>query len=686
MKRLLLSTLALSLLANVAHAADPSPTTIVAKATALGSGIHPENMDKAVRAQDDFYRYAQGAWLTANEIPADKSDWGTFMKAREDVQQQLRTIVESAARDGNRRAGSDLQKIGDLYNSFMDEKRLNALGIAALKSELAHIAALKDKAAIPKLIAHFHEISVNTPIRASIGQDSKNSSQYAVEVSQGGLGLPNRDFYLKQDDAKMADVRAKYKAHIERMLTLAGEKNVTTQADNIIALETALANAQWTAVENRDPVKTYNKLSAGELNKMTPAFNWTTYLQSAHMQGKVNDLIIQQPSFIKGLDDSLNNFSLDAWKSYFSWHLISTYSPFLSSDFVNEDFAFKGATIAGIKENRTRDKRGVALTDQILGETLGKIYVEKYFSPEVKQRTEKMVGYFLEAFKQSIETLDWMSPETKKQAQIKLSKISVKIGYPRQWQNDTGLTIKSDDLVGNLLRARKAHYDREVAKLGKPIDREEWHMTPQTVNAYYSETMNEIVFPAARLQSPLFDVTAEDAFNYGALGISIGHEISHAFDDQGAQYDGNGNLRNWWTAEDQEKFKKKTASLVDQYATYSPVPGYVLNGKLTLGENIADNAGIVMALRAYKLSLQGKPAPVIDGWTAEQRLFMGLAQARRGKSREQRSITLVKTDPHSPGEFRVNGSLVNHPDFYTSFDVKPGDKMYLPPEKRVSIW
>ncbi|MFZ6875599.1 M13 family metallopeptidase [Undibacterium sp. Di27W] len=686
MKRLLLSTLALSLLANVAQAADPSPMTIVAQATALGSGIHPENMDKAVRAQDDFYRYAQGAWLSANEIPADKSDWGTFMKAREDVQQQLRTIVESAARDNNRRAGSDLQKIGDLYKSFMDEKKLNALGIAALKGELTHISAMKDKAAIAKLIARFHEIGVNTPIRAGIGQDSKNSSQYVVDVSQGGLGLPNRDFYLKQDDAKMADVRAKYKAHIEKMLTLAGEKNATAQADNIIALETALATAQWSAVENRDPVKTYNKLSVGELNKMTPAFNWTTYLQSAHMQGKINELVILQPSFIKGFDDSLNSFSLDAWKSYFSWHLISTYSPFLSSDFVNEDFAFKGATIAGIKENRTRDKRGVALADQILGETVGKIYVEKYFSPEVKQRTEKMVGYFLEAFKQSIETLDWMSPETKKQAQIKLSKISVKIGYPRQWQDETGLTIKSDDLIGNLLRARKARYDREVAKLGKPIDREEWHMTPQTVNAYYSETMNEIVFPAARLQSPLFDVTAEDAFNYGALGISIGHEISHAFDDQGAQYDGDGNLRNWWTAEDQEKFKKKTASLVDQYATYSPVPGYFLNGKLTLGENIADNAGIVMAMRAYKLSLQGKPAPVIDGWTAEQRLFMGLAQARRGKSREQRSITLVKTDPHSPGEFRVNGSLVNHPDFYTSFDVKPGDKMYLPPEKRVSIW
>ncbi len=686
MKRLLLSTLALSLLANVAQAADPSPTTVIAKATAPGSGIYPENMDKTVRAQDDFYRYAQGAWLNANEIPADKSDWGTFMKAREDVQQQLRTIVETAAKDSNKVAGSDAQKIGDLYNSFMNEEKLNALGIAALKSDLGKVAAMQSKKAIPGLIAHFHEIGVNTPIRVGIGQDNKNSSQYAVDVSQGGLGLPNRDYYLKLDDAKMADIRAKYKAHIEKMLTLAGEKKPAEQADNIIALETALAKAQWTAVENRDPVKTYNKMAVSDLNKVTPAFNWSAYLQSAHMQGKVKDLIVSQPSYIKGFDDNLNNFTLDVWKSYFTWHLISAYSPFLSSDFVNEDFAFKGTTIAGIKENRTRDKRGVALTDQVLGETVGKMYVEKYFSPEVKQRTEKMVGYFLEAFKQSIETLDWMSPETKKQAQIKLSKISVKIGYPRQWRDYSSLTIKNDDLVGNLMRARKARHDKEVAKLGKPIDREEWHMTPQTVNAYYSPEMNEIVFPAARLQSPLFDVNAEDAFNYGALGISIGHEISHAFDDQGAQYDGDGNLRNWWTAEDQEKFKKKTRVLVEQYNTYSPLPGHFLNGELTLGENIADNAGIVMALRAYKLSLQGKPAPVIDGWTAEQRLFMGLAQARRGKSREQRAITLIKTDPHSPGEFRVNGSLVNHPDFYTSFDVKPGDKMYLTPDKRVSIW
>ena len=690
MKRLLLSTLVLSLLANVSMAAEPVPASSQAKTSAGGSGIQAVNMDKTVRAQDDFYRHAQGGWLKANEIPSDKSDWGTFMQAREDVQQQLRTIVEvaatTAARDGNRVAGSDLQKIGDLYNSFMNEKKLNELGINAIKPELAQIAGLKDKKSIPALIAHFHEIGVSTPIRVAVHQDNKNSTQYAVGVAQGGLGLANRDYYLKLDDAKTAEIRNKYQAHVEKMLTLAGVSNAADQARDILALETALAKVQWTPVENRDSVKTYNKFSVAELNRLTPAFDWAAYMQTAGMQGKVNELIVQQPSFIKGYNESLTSFPLDTWKAYFSWHLINAYAPYLSSDFVDTDFAFKGMLLAGIKENRSRDKRAVALTDQMLGEAVGKVYVERYFSPEVKQRTEKMVNYFLAAFKQSIDSLDWMSTETKKQAQIKLSKISVKIGYPNKWHDYSRVEIRSDDLVGNLMRVRKDERALEVAKLGKPINREEWHMTPQTVNAYYSPEMNEIVFPAARLQSPLFDVNAEDAFNYGALGISIGHEISHAFDDQGSQYDGDGNLRNWWTAEDNAKFKDRTKILVEQYSSYSPLPGHHLNGELTLGENIADNAGIVMAIRAYRLSLEGKPAPVIDGWTAEQRLFMGLAQARRGKSREQRAITLIKVDPHSPGEFRVNGSLVNHPDFYSSFDVKPGDKMYLTPEKRVSIW
>ncbi|MFZ6846022.1 M13 family metallopeptidase [Undibacterium sp. RuTC16W] len=690
MKRPLLNTLTASTLSTFivmstlsysAYAADT-----VAIAGTLSSGIQTNSIDKTVRAQNDFYRYSQGAWLKATEIPSDKSDWGTFMKAREDVQQQLRTIVEDAATKPDKIAGSNQQKIGDLYNSFMDQKKLDTLGIQSLSTELATIAALSDKKQLTALIAHLQSIGVTTPYRMNVGQDNKNSTQYVVGIAQSGLGLPNRDYYLKRDDAKMVDILAKYQAHIETMLSLAGDKEAAADARNIVALETGLAKVQWTQVQNRDPIKTYNKLDIQQLNVLTPAYDWSAYLQAAGVAGKVNAVVVEQPSFLTGMNEIVQNTSLDTWKTYFTWHLISNSSPYLSTAFVDENFAFKGVILAGIKENRSRDKRGVALVDQVMGEAVGQAYVEKYFAPEVKARTEKMVRYFLAAFKESIDTLDWMSPETKKQAQAKLAKISVKIGYPNKWHDYSAVQISKDDLLGNLMRLRMAEHALQIAKLGKPIDREEWHMTPQTVNAYYSPEMNEIVFPAARLQSPLFNVNAEDAVNYGALGISIGHEISHAFDDQGSQYDGDGNLRDWWTKEDREKFNRKTKALVEQYNGYSPVPGHFLNGELTLGENIADNAGIVMALRAYKLSLEGKPAPVIDGWTAEQRLFMGLAQARRNKSREQRSLALIKTDPHSPGEFRVNGSLKNHPDFYTSFDVRPGDQMYLPPEQRVSIW
>lgn len=682
-----LSTIALCLMTcfSGVHAAERIELGL-ATTPPLATGILTENIDKSVRPQDDFFRYSQGAWLKTVEIPADKSDWGTFMIAREDVQEQLRGIVQEAALDSKKKMGSDRQKIGDLYASFMDEKRLESLGIKPLKAELARIAALKDKHHIPALIAHFNQIGVGAPYSISIGQDNKESTSYLAQLGQSGLGLPNRDFYLKLDDAKMVDIRAKYQLHVEKILQLAGNKDAANNAKIILDLETELAKAQWSAVENRDPVKRYNKLSIAQLGKLMPGYDWQAYLKAAGMQDKVAFVNVRQPSYLSGFATVLENTPLSAWKSYFEWHLLNHYSAYLTPAFEAESFAFKGKVLTGASQNMTHEKRGVALTDNMLGEIVGKSYVERYFPAERKARTEGMVKNFLAAFKDSIESLDWMSDATKREAQIKLSKISVKVGYPNKWQDYSTLTIAKDDLIGNLTRARLARYQKEVAKLGKPIDREEWGMTPQTVNAYYSPTMNEIVFPAARMQAPLYDVNAEDAINYGALGISIGHEISHAFDDSGSQYDGDGNLRNWWTAEDRAKFAAKAKGLVTQYNGYSPLPGYYLNGELTLGENIADNAGIVMALRAYKISLNGKPAPVIAGWSAEQRLFMGLAQARRAKAREQRAIALIKTDPHSPGEFRVNGSLKNLPDFYDAFDVKTGDKMYLAPDERVNIW
>lgn len=693
MKRLLVSALALNLIATVAHAADngavsataATPAMPITKAAANSSGIQAENIDPSVRPQDDFYRYAQGTWLKTTEIPADKSDWGAFLKAREDVQQQLRTLVENAAKNPSAK-DANTQKIGDLYLSFMNEQQLDKLGLQPLDAELRQIAALKDKKDLATLVASMQKIGVHTPFHVDVGQDSKNSTAYQTGIYQSGLGLPNRDYYLNTEDPKLSDVRAKYLSHIERMFALAKMEHAAEKAQAVLKIETAIARSHWTNVENRDPVKTYNKLSIADLQKLTPDFDWNSYLQSSGFAGKTDSFVVAQPSYLSGLNQLIKETPVTAWQAYFEWQLLSGFSAYLPAAFVNENFAFKGKVLSGIKEMRTREQRGVALVDQSLGEAVGQLYVEKYFPDVIKVRTEKMVGYFLAAFKDSISKLDWMSEETRKQAQIKLSKISVKVGYPKTWRDYSAIRITRDDLIGNLKRISAAQFTRDLNRLGKPVDREEWHMTPQTVNAYYSPEMNEIVFPAARLQPPLFNVEAEDAFNYGALGISIGHEISHAFDDSGSQYDGDGNLRNWWTKEDREKFDAKTKILVEQYNGYSPVAGHYLNGKLTLGENIADNVGIVMALRAYKLSLEGKPAPVIDGWTAEQRLFMGLAQARRNKTREQRALALIKTDPHSPGEFRVNGSLRNHPDYYQTFNVKPGDKMYLPPEQRVNLW
>ncbi|MBR7792889.1 M13 family metallopeptidase [Undibacterium sp. FT147W] len=686
MKRFLLSTLALSLLSNAVYAAEPVVAPTAAVTLNLGSGIVPRNFEPTTRGQDNFFRHAQGGWLRANEIPADKSDWGSFMEARENVQRQLHALISDVAKDDKNPAGTEKQKIADLFNSFMNEEKLEALGVGALKSELDNIAAVKNKEGLAVLFAQLQKIGVTTPFRLRVEQDSKQSSQYIVDIAQSGLGLPNRDYYLKTDDKKMSDIRAAYLTHVEKVLTLAGDKNAAMNAKQVLAIETELAKAQWTNVENRDPLKTYNKMPVSKLDTLTPGYQWQSYFQTNGIAGKADQVLVQQPGYLSGFSHTLKIFPLSAWKNYAEWHLLSTYSPYLSSAFANENFAFRGTTLAGIKVNRTREQRAVALTDQMLGEAVGKLYVEKYFAPETKVRTEKMVKYFLAAFKDSIDSLDWMSAETKKQAQIKLSKISVKIGYPEKWKDYSAIQISKDDLVGNLKRIRSADFEKNVKRLGTPVDRSEWHMTPQTVNAYYSPEMNEIVFPAARLQAPLFNVEAEDAVNYGALGISIGHEISHAFDDAGSQYDGDGNLRDWWTKEDREKFNRKTKVLVEQYNGYSPVPGHFLNGELTLGENIADNVGIVMALKAYRLSLEGKPSPILDGWSGEQRLFLGLAQARRSKSREQRALALIKTDPHSPGEFRVNGSLRNNTTFYDAFNVKPGDGMYLPEDKRVSIW
>lgn len=686
MKRTLCSTLIAGLFAVATHAgaADDHPKA-AAVASASVSGVDVGAIDAGVRAQDDFFRHSQGKWLKDVEIPSDRSSWGAFNVAQDKVEGQIRTIIEGAAADKNARAGSAAQKMGDYYTSYVDQARRNELGLRPLKAELARVAALKDKRAIAPLAAHFSRIDAGAPVDMSVHQDEKDSTRMIVDISQSGLGLPNRDYYL-QDEARLKDIRAKYQVHVEKMLALAGHANAAQEAAAIVALETEIARVQWSAVENRDPVKGYNMMGFAELQKLAPNFDWTAWMKGLGVAGKIKTINVSQPSFVAGLDKIIAATPVDVWRSYFEFRLLSAYAPYLSQNFVDESFAFRGAVLAGTKENRSIEKRAITQVNRDLSEVVGKAYVEQHFPAERKQQVEAMVKNFIIAFREGIETLDWMTPETKKQAQLKLSKMKAKIGYPDKWRDYSSLTIARDDLVGNVMRAREFSHQYAINKLGKPVDRAAWSMSPQTVNAYYSAALNEVVFPAARLQYPLYDANAEPAINYGAVGISIGHEISHAFDDKGSQFDGDGNLRNWWTKEDAEKFAARGKMLVAQYGGYSPLPGYTLNGELTLGENIADNAGAIMASRAYKISLNGKPAPVIDGYTAEQRLFMGLAQARRGKARDAALISQVKSDPHSPSEFRVNGSMRNHPGFYEAYGVKAGDKMYLKPEERVIFW
>ena len=680
LKPFLLSTLTLSLASAFAFAAEP------ATPAAPISGIAKEYINPSVRAQDDFFTYLNGEWLRTTEIPADKSSWGTFAKMRDDLNPQLQSIIEAAQKNSKKQPGTETQKIGDLYGSYMDETRLNTLGYKPLTGELQRIRMVKDKKALPALMAHLAQIGVSTPYAMYVGQDARKSTAYAVSISQSGLGLPDRDYYLKKDDAKLADALAKYEQHVALTLGMIGDKDAAAEAKAIVALETALAQAQWTKVENRDPVKRYNKMSFSELAVLTPGYDWKSAMASAGVAGKTDYVIVGQPSYLTAMDQVLASTDLATLKSYFTWQLLRAYSPYLSKDFYDANFAFYGTVISGTKENQPRWKNAVGTVENVLGEAVGHIYVTQHFPAERKARMEQLVANVLAAYKQSIDTLDWMSPETKKEAQAKLAKFTPKIGYPNKWRDYSALTIKPNDLAGNIMRARTFAYNRGINKLGKPIDRDEWGMTPQTVNAYYSSTMNEIVFPASILQPPFFDMRADDAVNYGAIGAVIGHEISHGFDDKGSMSDGDGNLRDWWTKEDRARFQAKADALVAQYNGYSPLPGYNVNGALTLGENIGDNSGVAIAYKAYKLSLNGKPAPVIDGFTGDQRFFMGFGQVWRMKMREEQQIVQVKTDPHSPGQFRTNGTMVNQPGFYEAFGVKPGDKMYVAPEKRVIIW
>jgi putative endopeptidase len=673
LKRTILSVLLTSFFLT-AGAADKAP---------LKSGIELANMDKSVRPQDDFYSYLNGHWMKTAEIPPDRSAWGTGAQLVEDIQPRLRQLIEDAAAKAST---PEAKKVGDMFASAMDEARADQLGLTPLNAERARIAAITDKSQLAEQFAHMSRLAVTSPFDVSIHQDNKDSTRYVADLAQSGLSMPDRDYYLKKDDPKLADILAKYEAHVARMMTLAGDPNAAATAKAIVALETKLAEIQWTKVELRDPIKAYNKFEIARLNELAPSFKWNAWLERANVAGKVKDVIVGQPSYIKGLDKVLQDVPLQDWKAYMDYQLLRAYAPVLSKAFVDEHFAFYGTVLTGATENRPRWKRSVTLTQSALGEAVGKLYVEKYFPPEAKARMEELVKNLLLAYKESINKLDWMSPATRKEAQAKLAKFTPKIGYPSKWRDYSTLDVKRDDLVGNVMRWHDFDHLRETNKLGKPIDREEWLMTPQEVNAYYNPEMNEIVFPAGILQPPYFDMSADDAVNYGSIGAVIGHEISHGFDDQGSQYDGDGNLRNWWTEQDHKRYKERTEILVKQYSSFEALPGYKVNGELTLGENIGDNSGMAIAYKAYKLSLKGKKAPVIDGFTGDQRFYMGWTQVWRVKYRDAALIARIKADPHSPGQFRANGTLRNQPAFYDAFKVKPGDKMYLAPKERAIIW
>ncbi|MET0533210.1 MAG: M13-type metalloendopeptidase [Steroidobacter sp.] len=649
------------------------------------SGVYTQNLDTSVRPQDDFYRFVNGKWLTNTSIPADRSNYGAFALLEDNAESDLKAILDEAAA-ANAPAGSDAQKVGDLYASFLDETAIEARGLAPLAEELKRIDQLKTRQDIARYIGYSQRISVRHPFAYFVSVDRKNSIQYTGVLAQSGLGMPDRDYYLSAD-ARMKSIREKYQVYVKDLLAAANTPKADAVAGKIFEIETRLAKSHWTRVQNRDAQKTYNRYQGAELNKLMPGFDWLAFFAGAQVPADhAQVLVIAQPSYFETLAKVLAETPVADWRGYFRFRLLNVYAPDLSSKFVQLHFDFNERTVSGIEELKPRWKRGVDTVEGTIGELAGKVYVERHFSPNAKVRMDQLIANLKAAYRSGIDSLEWMSPATKQRAHEKLARFNTKVGYPEKWRDWSKLEVRRDDLVGNEMRASAVAFDRNLAKLGGPVDRTEWSMTPQTVNAYYSPTMNEIVFPAAILQPPFFNVAADDAINYGAIGAVIGHEISHGFDDQGRRYDGTGTLNDWWAPEDNAEFTRRAKQLGAQYSALSPVPGMNVNGDLTMGENIADVAGLAMAYRAWQLSLKGKSAPVIDGYTGEQRFFIGWAQGWARKYREDELRRRLLTDPHSPSEYRTNTVVANLPEFQRAFGVKPGDRMYRAPAEQVRIW
>lgn len=644
------------------------------------SGLELSAFDRSRRPQDDLYRYVNGAWLASNAIPADRSRWGSFDRLQEEANANLRAILESPAPEGDAEAAA----VRALYASFMDEARADELGAAPLAAELERIAALEDARQLAAWFGSASALGVSAPLAVGISVDRADPNAYIPSLWQGGLGMPDRDYYLR-DEGSFPKIREAYLAYLERLFSLAGFDEAPRRAAGVLALERALAEAQWSRVDNRDPVRTYNRLDLAAARALAPDLDWQALLQGAGLPVEA-PFVLGQPDYAKAVGALLQSQPVETWRDYLRARLLSAYAPYLSKPFVEAEFEFNSRTVRGQPEDRPRWQRGVAAVNRAMGFALGREYVARHFPPEAKARMDRLVRHLLAAMKPGIEELTWMSEATRAAAQDKLARIDVKIGYPDVWRSYAGLEIRADDLVGNLQRAFAFEWRRQVARLGGPVDRSEWGMTPQTVNAYYRPTANEIVFPAAILQPPFFDMRAEDAVNYGAIGAVIGHEISHGFDDQGRRYDGEGRLRDWWTPEDDAAFRALADRLVAQYEAFEPLPGARINGRLSLGENIADLSGLAIAWRAWRLSLDGREPPVIDGYTGAQRFFLGYAQIWRVAYREEALRNQLVTGPHAPGEFRARGVLMNFDPFYEAFGVKEGDGLWRPPAERVKIW
>jgi putative endopeptidase len=654
------------------------------------SGLDLTYVDAAARPQDDLFGHVNGRWLADYEIPADRATDGAFRSLFDRAEEQVRDLIVAAGESGAA-VGTDEQRIGDLYISYLDAQTVDSRGVQPLLDELTLIDGAVDPDGLAAVVGALQRTGVGGATGAYVDTDAKNSARYLVHLSQSGLGLPDESYYR---DPQHADVLADYPGHIARMFALVYGGRPDDHAHTvarIVALETKLAAAHWDVVKRRDAELTYNLRAFGDLAGEAPGFDWAGWLVAlGSSPDRAAEVVVRQPDYLTALAALWRGEDFEDWKRWSRWRLISARADLLTDALVAEDFAFYGRRLTGAEQIRDRWKRAVSLVQGLIGDVVGKLYVQRYFPPDAKSRIDTLVDNLRAAYRVSITDLDWMTPETRQRALTKLDKFTAKVGYPDKWRDYGGLVIDRGDLYGNYRRGFAVNYDRELAKLGGPVDRDEWFMTPQTVNAYYNPGMNEIVFPAAILQPPFFDPEADDAANYGGIGAVIGHEIGHGFDDQGAKYDGDGNLSDWWTDADRAEFGLRTKALIEQYDAYRPRGldggGHHVNGAFTVGENIGDLGGLSIALLAYQLSLNGEPAPVIDGLTGVQRVFFGWAQVWRTKSREAESIRRLAIDPHSPPEFRCNGVIRNIDGFYDAFDVADRDALYLDPQHRVRIW